>query len=105
MADSLEQDSEASSSVPVDANERSSISIFDALKAPSFSDLTRKTRVRCNPPPKGKRRACGEGLSEPKNVNATKGVKEFSEEFLEVTGAGKSKLFCKACREELSLKN
>ena len=77
MADSLEQDSKASSSVAVDANERSSISIFDALKA----DLTRKRRVRCNPPPKGKRRACGEGLSEPKNVNATKGVKEFPKSF------------------------
>ena len=76
MADSLEQDSKASSIVAVDANERSSISIFDALKAPlSFSDLTRKRRVRCNPPPKGKRRACGDGLSEPKNVTTTKGVK------------------------------
>ena len=31
-------------------------------------------------------------------------MKEFPEECLAVTGAGKSKLFCKACREELSLK-
>ena len=68
MADSLEQDSKASSSVVVDANERSSISIFDA-------DLTRKRRVCCNPPPKGERRACGDGSSEPKNVTATQGVK------------------------------
>ena len=83
MAESLEQDSKASSSVAVDANERSSISIFDA-------DLTRKRRVRRNPPPKGERRACGDGSSEPKKVTATQGVKEFSEECLEVTGAGKS---------------
>ena len=75
MVVSLEQDSKASSSVAVDANERSSISIFDALKAPSLSDLTRKGRVRCNPPPKGERRACGDGSSEPKNVTATQGVK------------------------------
>ena len=58
--------------------------------APSLSDLTRKRRVRCNPPPKGERRACGDGSNEPKNVTATQGVKEFSEECLEVTGAGKS---------------
>ena len=99
MVDSLEQDGKASSSVAVDTNERSSISIFDALKAPALSDLTRKRRVHCNPPPKGKRRARDEGSSEPKNVIATQGVKEFSEERLVVTGAGKSKLFCKACRE------
>ena len=53
MANSLEQDTKGSSSVAVDANERSSISIFDALKAPTLSDLTRKRRVHCNPPPKG----------------------------------------------------
>ena len=83
MAESLEQDSKASSSVAVHANERSSISIFDA-------DLKRKRRVRCNPPPKAERRACGDGSSDPKNVTATQGVKEFSEKCLEVTGAGKS---------------
>ena len=102
MADLLEQDSEGSSSVAVDANER--LSIFDALKAPALSDLTRKRRVHCNPPPKGKRRARGEGSSEPMNVTATHRVKDFPEECLEITGAGKSKLFCKACREELSHK-
>ena len=84
MADSLEQDSKASSSVAVGANERWSISIFDALKAPSLSDLTRKRRVHCNAPPKGKRRVCGEGSSEPKNVTVTQGVKEFSEACLEL---------------------
>ena len=36
-------------------------SVFDALKAPALSDLTRKRSVHCNPPPKGKRRARGEG--------------------------------------------
>ena len=75
MADSLEQYSKVSSSVAVGANERSAISIFDALKATSLSDLTHKRRVHCNPLPKGKRMACGEGSSEPKNVTATQGVK------------------------------
>ena len=31
-------------------------------------------------------------------------MKEFPEECLEVSGVGRTKLFCKACREELSLK-
>ena len=56
-------------------NERSAISIFDTLKATSLSDLTHKRRVHCNPLPKGKCMACGEGSSEPKNVTATQGVK------------------------------
>jgi len=47
-----------------------------------------------------------EGSSEPKSITATQRVKEFPEEYLQVTGheAGRTKLFCKACREELSLK-
>ena len=36
-------------------------SVFDALKAPALSDLMRKRSVHCNPLPKGKRRARGEG--------------------------------------------
>ena len=78
-------------------------SVFDALKAPTFSDLTWKRSVHCNLPPKGKHRARGEGSNEPKSITASQRVKEFPEECLEVSGAGKSKLFCKVCREELSL--
>ena len=100
MADSI---GEGSSSINVGSSS-STRSVFDALKAPALSDLTRKRSVHCNPPPKGKRRACGEGSSEPKSITVSQRVKEFPEECLEVTGAGKSKLFCKACREELSLK-
>ena len=47
---------------------RPSVSIPAALKTPKASDLTRKRKVDCIPPPKGKRRACGEGSSEPKTV-------------------------------------
>ena len=84
------------------------ICIFDALKVQALSDLMRKRSVHCNPPPKGKRRArgdSGKGSSEPKSITASQRsrVKEFPEECLAVTGAGKSKLFCKAFREELSL--
>ena len=73
-------------------------SVFDAVKAPALSDLTRKRSVHC------KRRTRGEGSSEPNSITASQRVKEFPEECLEVTGARKSKLFCKACREELILK-
>ena len=41
---------------------RPSVSILEVLKPPKASDLTRKRKVDCNPPPKGKRRAHGKGL-------------------------------------------
>ena len=43
-------------------------SVFDALKVQALSDLMQKTRVHCNLPPKGKRRARGEGSSQPKSI-------------------------------------
>ena len=84
------------------------ICIFDALKVQALSDVAWKRSVHCNPPPKGKRRArgdSGKGSSEPKSITASQRsrVKEFPEECLAVTGAGKSKLFYKAFREELGL--
>ena len=88
MADSI---GEGSLSVN-EGSSNSTGSVFDALKAPALSDLTRKRSVHCNPSPKGTRRARGEGSSEPKSITASQRVKEFPEECLEVTGAGKSKL-------------
>ena len=70
---------------------RHSISILEALKV---SDLTRKRKVDCNPLPKGKRRAHGEGSSEPKTVSPRERVREFPDECLTVTGKGARKLFC-----------
>ena len=78
---------------------------LNTLKAPRLSELTRKRRIDTNPPPpKGKRRARGEGSSEPKTVTATQRVKEFTGECLTATSKGAAKLFCNACREELSQK-
>ena len=54
-------------------------SVFDALKAQALSDLTQKRSVHCNPPPKGKHRARGEGSSEQKSITASQRVKEFPE--------------------------
>ena len=50
-----------------------SLSILKALKGPKASDLTRKRKVDCNPPPKGKRRAHGEGSNEPKQFVLVRG--------------------------------
>ena len=72
---------QARSSLP-----RHSVSILEALKAPKASDLTRKRKVDCNPLPKGKRRARGEGSSEPKTVSPRERVREFPNECLTVTG-------------------
>ena len=78
---------------------------LNTLKALRLSELTRKRRIDTNPPPpKGKRRARGEGSSEPKTVTATQRVKEFTGECLTATSKGAAKLFCNACREELNLK-
>ena len=52
---------------------------------PKASDLTRKCKVDCNPPPKGKRRA-REGSSEPKTVSPRERVREFPDECLTVPG-------------------
>ena len=60
--------------------------------------LMRKRKIDANPPPKGKRRARGEGANEPKNVSASKRVSEFPKESLTVSN---KKLFCTACCQEL----
>ena len=41
----------------------SPLSILDVLKAHTRTELTRKRKIDCNSPPKGKRRARGEGSS------------------------------------------
>ena len=77
------------------------VSLLDRLKAPQRSELSRKRTVDRNPPPKGKRRARGPHTSDPKSVSPAQRIPEFSDEQLTVSNG---KLFCKACREELSLK-
>ena len=73
---------------------RPSVSILEALKTPKASDLMRKSKVDCNPPPKGKRRAHGEGFSESKIVSPRERVREFPDECLTVTRKGARKLIC-----------
>ena len=63
------------------------LSILDMLKAPTCTELTRKRKIDCNPPPKGKRRrhARGEGSSEPKTVSPRQRVDQFPDQYLAVT--------------------
>ena len=76
-------------------------SLLDVLRAPQASELTRKRKIDCNPPT-GKKTSRGQGSSEPKSVTPKQRVNEFPDECLTVSRGGK--LFCSACREELSLR-
>ena len=82
----------------------SPLSILDVLRAPTHMELTRKCKIDSNPPPKGKRQAQGEGSSEPKTISPHQQLNKFPNECLAVYGKEGSKLFCNACREELSLR-
>ena len=76
-------------------------SILDVLRPAKLSELSRKRSVQSNPP-KGKR-SCARGKSDPKSVSVSQRIaKHPNEEF--VVGSN-GKLFCTACREELSLKS
>ena len=101
MEDSSVTETAEDSDTTRSASESSSVSLMDKLKAPIPSHLTRKRKVRTNPPPTGKRRSSARGHSDPKSVMPEQRVKEFPVEELTVSGG---KLFCKACREELSVK-
>ena len=75
-------------------------SLLSVLKAPTASNLSRK-RVQAANPPSGKRRRRGTSTNDPKGIDPARRVKEYPNEQLSVSN---KKLFCKACREELSLK-
>ena len=81
----------------------SSLSILDVLKAPDKSDLARKRKTE-KPRTTGadkKRKSRAPNQTDPKTVSPADRVKQFPGECLE---AQHGKLFCAACREELSLK-
>jgi len=73
---------------------------MSVLKAPIISSLSRK-RVQARNPPLGKRRCRETSTYDPKGIDPVKWVKEYPNEPLSVSN---KKLFCKACREELSVK-
>ena len=77
-------------------------SLLDKLRSPVPSELARKRKVSTNPPPVGQKRSKGGSASAIlKSVSPQDRVREFSDDNLCVSA---SKLFCRACREELSVK-
>ena len=80
--------------------ENSAISLLSVLKAPGMSELSRKRKVKRNPPI-GKKKAHSSCQSNPKGIKPQQRVKEYPvEPFIVSCG----KLFCQGCREELPLK-
>ena len=77
-------------------------SLLSVLRVPKLSDLTRKKKVQCNPGKHKKVHSSSSTSSEPKGVTPQDRVKKFRNEQLSVSAG---RLFCKACREELSLKS
>ena len=75
-------------------------SLLGKLRCPQPSDISRKRRVFVNPPC-GKRRSAGHGNFDPKSVSPSQRVCKFPNKQLSVSAG---KLFCQACREEVSTK-
>ena len=89
----------SSSALPGDSDTDSTVSVLmDKLRAPRLSELTRKWKVHCNTP-QGRRRSCGRGAADTKSVTPAQRAKEFCDEDIVVSNG---KLFCRACRQDLS---
>ncbi len=91
------------SSFPESSEAEQVQSALSRLKAPVLSDLCRKRKVSTNSrvlPLKSQKRSSSSS-SDPSSVSPQQRAQEFASEHI-VVSAGK--LFCRACREELSLK-
>ena len=67
--------------------------MLDKLHPPAPTVLARKRRLERNAPPKRTKRGKGKEKGDPKTISASERVT-----------VSKSKLFCRACREELATK-
>ena len=78
--------------------------LLEVLKAPKPAEVSRKRKTYCNT--RGGKRRKTRGSSslapEPKSVQPQQRLKRYPNEQLDISAG---KLFCKACREELSLKS
>ena len=113
MADDTSSASEATTScvssagysgeVESSVSEGSSVlSLLDKLRSPVPSELARKRKVSTNPPLIGQKRLKGgSACTVFKSVSPQDRVREFADDSLCVSAG---KLFCRACREELSVK-
>ena len=99
----VEPDSVESVSVESDSDDSDNVevkSLLSVLRCPKAAEISRKRKVRANPP-RGKKRSCSRSLCDPKSITPVQRVKEHPSEALSISNG---KLFCVACREELSLK-
>ena len=71
------------------------------LRRPTSAEISRKRKTSHNRPPKGKKRSKGSGRNNPKSVTPQHRVTKYPNQCLTVSNG---KLFCLACREEISLK-
>ena len=77
-------------------------SLLSRLRSPTPSELSRKRKIRQNPPPpSGIKRGKGHTAADPKSISPADRVKSFPNECLTVSC---NKLFCRSCREEVALK-
>ena len=87
------------------ASSSTSSSILDKLRPPKLSEITHKRKVRVNNPPhtgaRTKKKPTSRCATDPKTLSVSDRAREFKHEIFVVSGG---KLFCSACREEVSLK-
>ena len=80
----------------------SSASLLSVLRQPPPSQLARKRKILWNSvPPTGTKRCKGSTVNDPKNVKPIDRVKQYDSDYFQVSAG---KLFCSACREEVSTK-
>ena len=77
------------------------VSLLDRLKSPAPAAIAWSRKIRTNLPPCGKRTCRGALRCDPKRDYPAQRVREFPTESFTVSH---SRLFCSACREQLSLK-
>ena len=78
------------------------VSLLERLHVPTVSELSRKRKIHANPPPVGKKRSTQTVRKfDPQSVRPLQRANEFPGEQL-VESA--SKLFCRACRENVAVK-
>ena len=74
-------------------------SLLDKLRSPTVADLARKRKIKTNPPI-GHKRCKGAVVSEPHSISPSTRIAECPNEFFRSISG---KLFCNACRENISL--
>ena len=84
---SSEGEGSSSCAVSTDSSDAPNVqSLISVLKAPKHSDLSRSRRVAVNP--KRPKRSSASGSSDPQSVSPSQRAREFSSEYIGVSGGG-----------------